>query len=126
MREYSFNIGRYFILRELIKPNRQHKRRWDTVIATIPIAVGTTFFDVLKTRTMTQPLYYSDNAWKQLRNLLANESPFMLFRAAGIRALHLSIMVSVFNIAQTKLLNPVGKTRKVLDKKRPDPFSKLE
>ena len=131
MRDFSFNTMRYALLLDLAGRNTRNRgtkgqnQNWINVQATIPVAVVTTMFDTVKTRIMTQPFYYNHSAWYHFKEIVFDEGFFNLFRAAGLRALHLSILISMYTTIYNKLLAPLEPSRKII-KSFKDPFRQMD
>ena len=101
-------------------PERQRNKKiieemrtltWINLLSTIPAAIITTPLDVVKTRLMTHPLYEPMGAMEHFRKILNEEGFSALFRGAGVRALYVCSLISVFMSLDFFLSYPVEKAK---------------
>lgn len=85
---------------------------WCNIFATIPAAILTTPFDVIKTRIMTCPPSHKQPIWEMTRELIKEEGFSSLFRGAGLRAFYVSTLISIFTSLDYYLNVPINEAKK--------------
>ena len=79
---------------------------WCNIVATIPAAIMTTPFDVVKTRIMTNLPQNNQSPMQIFREIIKEEGVLTLFRGAGLRAFYISSLLSIFTSLEFYLSIP--------------------
>jgi Mitochondrial carrier protein len=93
---------------------------WCNILATIPAAVLTSPFDVVKTRVMTSPPEYNQTVLQIVKDIFKEEGFVTFFRGAGLRALYVCSLISLLTSLDFYLTLPIKeaeKTHKIMENK---------
>jgi hypothetical protein len=86
---------------------------WANVLATIPAAIISTPFDVVKTRVMTCPPSEKQSIRNFVRDIVKDEGFFTLFRGAGLRTCYIACLISLFTSLEFYLNIPVQEAARI-------------
>lgn len=93
------------------------RHTWFNILATIPAAILSTPFDVIKTRIMTHPPSEERiSALGHFKSIIREEGARVLFRGAGMRCLHICTILSLYLSLEFYLSYPLEEAKRIREK----------